>query len=86
MELSLTVKYRVLTGREKIEPQMEARNLANRIRPQNPEYDDYYPLFSDTIVFNSNIKQINLIHRSITLANNVQQTIAEILTELDRLL
>jgi hypothetical protein len=86
MELSLTVKYRVLTGREKIEPQMEVRNLANRIRPQNPEYDDYYPLFSDTIVFNSNIKQINLIHRSITLANNVQQTIAEILTELDRLL
>jgi hypothetical protein len=70
MELTVTVKYRVLHGREKIEPELDARNLADRLWPQNLEFDDYYPLFSNTTVFSSSIRQINLREQTVLLSNN----------------
>jgi hypothetical protein len=85
MELTVTVRFRIVSGQSNIEPELEARNLPNRIRPQNPMYDDYYPFFSDTTVSNDKIKEINVTHQTVILCNKVELTIAEVRNEIDRL-
>ncbi len=35
MELTVTILYRVLTGRQNLQPHMDDRNLGDRIRPHN---------------------------------------------------
>lgn len=86
MELTVSVRFRVVTGRDKIQPELDARNLADRIRPHNPEFDDYYPLFTNTSVFDGNISRINLTRRSVFLSNNREIAITDVINEMDRLL
>ena len=64
---------------------MDDRNLEDRIRLHNPDYDNYYPLHSNTTLFNGNIREINLMQRSVLLSNHQEVTIRDILTEIDRL-
>lgn len=86
MELCITVRFRIITGKASLEPEFEARNLSNRVRPQNPEYDNYYPLFSDTEVFGSKIYNICLGNQSVMLVNNRQYSVEDVKNEIDRLL
>jgi hypothetical protein len=75
----------VLTGRKNLKPHMDDRNLEDRIRLHNPDYDNYYPLHSNTTLFNGNTREINLMQRSVLLSNHQEVTIRDILTEIDRL-
>jgi hypothetical protein len=60
----------VLTGRKNLKPHMDDRNLEDRIRLHNPDYDNYYPLHSNTTLFNGNTREINLMQRSVLLSNH----------------
>jgi len=57
-ELSITAKYRKLSGRMQLEPHLLMRKIARRNEPEMG--DDSYPLFADTDVFGSTIAEINL--------------------------
>jgi len=86
MEMNICVKYRVMSGQEAIQPELEMRNLPNRLRPCNPTFDDYYTFFGNTSVFEGNIIEINLRRETVTLSNRVTYTILDVINELDRLL
>lgn len=83
-ELSITAKYRKLSGRMQLEPHLLMRKIARRNEPEMG--DDSYPLFADTDVFGSTIAEINLGMEMVTLQNNNQKSIQEVMDELDRLI
>lgn len=83
-ELSITAKYRKLSGRMQLEPHLLMRKIARRNEPEMG--DDSYPLFADTDVFGSTIAEINLGMEMVTLQNNNQKSIQEVMGELDRLI
>ena len=59
---------------------MQAMNLAERVRPQNHIFDNYYPLLSNTEVFNGRIYQINLNRNTVVLTDNRGYNIADVRT------
>jgi hypothetical protein len=75
-----------MSGQEAIQPELEMRNLPNRLRPCNPTFHDYYTFFGNTSVFEGNIIEINLRRETVTLSNRVTYTILDVINELDRLL
>jgi hypothetical protein len=82
MELTITVKYRRLQGRDNLE-----RHLVNRhIKVNNNVVlDDSYPFHATTAVFGSKIKAINLTTQQTLLLNGCSVTINEVCNEIDRL-
>jgi len=84
-ELTVKVHYRKLSGKFNIEPQLQIRNMAVN-HDDIAMIDDNYPLFADTTIFGATVKEIDLGNEIVTLSNNNEYTIREIMIELDRLI
>ena len=83
MELTVTVKYRKLHGRENLEDHFRDRNV---VPNNNVLMDDSYPLHATTTVFGSRISSINLATQQALLNNGRSVSINEVCVEIDRML
>jgi hypothetical protein len=84
MELTINVRYRVVTGRIRIEPHLNARNMTqNRAATV---VDDMYPFHAEVSVFGSVIKKMFFTMQIVVLSDDHRVSINEVMQEMDRLI
>ena len=83
-ELILIIRYRLEHDEYRVRDAFHCRGITgvNEIQPEA----DLYPLHSDTEVFGSLVKQINLNTRTVLLQNNMIYSIQNTMDEIDRLI
>jgi len=83
-ELTIVIRYRLINDENSVRNVFVSRGITGAA--VSYEGEDLYPLFSDTEVFGSTIKQINLNTRTVVLCNNMIYSIQNVMDEMDRLL
>ncbi len=83
-ELTIVIHYRLISDENSVRNVFVSRGITGAA--VSYEREDLYPLFSDTEVFGSIIKQINLNTRTVVLCNNMIYSIQNVMNEMDRLL
>jgi hypothetical protein len=84
LELTINVRYRVVTGRIRIEPHLNARNITqNRAATV---VDDMYLFHAEVSVFGCEIKKMFFTTQIVVLSDDGRVSINEVMQEMDRLI